>query len=287
MLPASLILVSGVVASGCSALVAEPPSVEVASYVTATPSSEPGGATLRPGRSTSDRHTATGAAAVGPTTGPTAATTTTGTTATSTTATTSTTMTSSTTTSTTVPAPAPCHIAYLADSVGVDLLQNGLAKALGGVGCTIEWSRAVRGSRLAEGVQALRAATAGATGTDTVLVLQGYSKATVNRGQFPSSLELLMEAAGGRTVVWPMYGPTIGCSAAYTETLAEANRLLQEATRRWPNLRLADYPALLGAHPEFSVHDCPHLRASGSAAVATWLAGEVRRLVELPPLPVG
>ncbi len=186
-----------------------------------------------------------------------------------------------------MPAPAPCHIAYLADSVGVDLMLNGLAKALAGVGCTIEWSRAARGSRLVEGVQALRVATAAATGTDTVLVLQGYSKAKVNRGQFPSSLELLMEAAGGRTVVWSMYGPTIGCSAAYTETLAEANRLLQEATRRWPNLRLADYPALLAAHPEFSVHDCPHLRPSGSAAVATWLAGEVRRLVELPPLPVG
>ena len=186
-----------------------------------------------------------------------------------------------------MPAPAPCHIAYLADSVGVDLLRNGLAKALGGVGCSIEWSRAMRGSRLVEGVQALRAATAEVTGTDTVLVLQGYSKAKVNRGQFPSSLERLMEAAGGRTVVWSMYGPTIGCSFAYTETLAEANRLLQEATRRWPNLRLADYPALLAAHPEFSVHDCPHLRDSGSAAVATWLAGEVRRLVELPPLPVG
>ena len=165
-----------------------------------------------------------------------------------------TTMTTTTTTSTTmvpttVPAPAPCHIAYLADSVGVDLLRNGLAKALGGVGCTIEWSRAMRGSRLVEGVQALRAATADVTGTDTVLVLQGYSKAKVNRGQFPSSLELLMEAAGGRTVVWSMYGPTIGCSYAYTETLAEANRLLQEATRRWPNLRLADYPALLGGPP--------------------------------------
>jgi hypothetical protein len=169
----------------------------------------------------------------------------------------------------------------------VDLMLNGLAKALADVGCTIDWSRAVRGSRLVEGVQALRVATPTATGTDTVLVLQGYSKAKVNRGLFPSSLELMMEAAAGRTVVWPMYGPTIGCSAAYTETLGEANRLLQEATRRWPNLRLADYPALLAAHPEFSVHDCPHLRPSGSAAVATWLAGEVRRLVELRPVPVG
>jgi hypothetical protein len=286
VLPAVLLLVSGVVASGCSALVAESPSVEVASNVTAARSVESGVVTPRPGRSTSDRHTAAGEGAVGPAT---RVTTTTSATATSTTVAprTTTTMPPTTVAPTTVPAPAPCHIAYLADSVGVDLLRNGLGKTLGGVGCTIEWSRAARGSRLVEGVQALRVATAEATGTDTVLVLQGYSKATANRAQFPSSLELLMEAAGGRAVVWSMYGPTIGCSSAYTETLTEANRLLQEATQRWPNLRLADYPALLAAHPEFSVHDCPHLRDSGSAAVAAWLAGEVRRLVELPPRPVG
>jgi hypothetical protein len=181
---------------------------------------------------------------------------------------------------TTLPPPAPCHIAYLADSVGTDLLLNGLAEALGGVGCTIAWSRARRGSPLFEGVQALTAATAETTATDTVLVLQGYSKARANRARFPAMLEGIMQAAGARTVVWPLYGPTSDCSAGYTETLAEANRLLVEAATRWPNLRLADYPAVIGAHPEYSQDRCPHLRGSGSTAVSQWLAAQVRLLVD-------
>ena len=59
-----------------------------------------------------------------------------------------------------------------------------------------------------------------------------------------------------------------------------ANGLLQQAQARWPNLVLADFAALLAAHPEYSEQRCPHLLPAGYHARAVWLAGEVRRLVD-------
>ena len=74
-----------------------------------------------------------------------------------------------------------------------------------------------------------------------------------------------------------MLASTADCSNGYKDALVRANQELQAATLRWPNLVLADYPALLAVHPEY----LPHLVPPGYGAAAAWLAGEVRRLLEL------
>jgi hypothetical protein len=172
---------------------------------------------------------------------------------------------------------APCQLALLADSVGHDLLLNGLASQLAGVGCPIAWSRVQRGSPLGDGVRALTAVNG--SGADAIFVLQGYSKASSHRGEFPGLVDQVMRMANGRPVVWTLYGRTSDCSAGYTRTLDGFNMKLLATAQQAANLRLIDYPAVIRAHPEYSQHRCPHLLAGGSRAVSAFMAGEVRRLV--------
>ena len=100
-------------------------------------------------------------------------------------------------------------------------------------------------------------------------------------GRFPRRIDAVVQAAGPRLVVWPMLASTADCSNGYKDALVRANQELQAATLRWPNLVLADYPAFLAGHPEYSENRCPHLVPPGYGAAAAWLAGEVRRLLEL------
>ena len=93
-------------------------------------------------------------------------------------------------------------------------------------------------------------------------------------------IDEVVAAAGDRTVVWPMVGRTPDCGTSYSNAAVVASQQLQEATTRWPNLVVLDYPSVINAHPEYSQNRCPHLLNSGSQAVGMWLAGEVRRIVD-------
>lgn len=181
------------------------------------------------------------------------------------------------TTTTTIPA--PCKVMFVSDSVGIDLIDNGLRDRLAFAGCTLKWTGGQRGIALVDGAQLL--ANASDVEADAVVVMLGYHDANSNgrAGRYPGFIDTVMQAAGQRLVVWPMYGAPDDCSANYKAGIGMANQSLQDATARWPNLRLVDYPSLLAAHPEYSQKRCPHLLASGSKEVAGWLAGQIRETV--------
>lgn len=182
--------------------------------------------------------------------------------------------TSAPTTTTTIPA--PCNVMFASDSVGIDLLNNGLKDTLAFVGCTLKWTGGNRGIEIEDGAAEL--ARANAVDADVVVMMLGYHDANSNGrgGRYPALIDMVMQAAGPRLVVWPMYGATDDCSSNYKTGVGMANQSLRDATARWPNLRLVDYPSLLAANPQYSQERCPHLLASGSREVAGWLAGQVR-----------
>lgn len=224
-----------------------------------------------------------GAAAAGTTIPATTAATTTSTPATTTTAavTTAPTTTAPTTTVAPTPAPpAPCAVSYVGDSLGMGTLRNGLPQALAGVGCPLVWYGGYGGMETSAGARLL--AQNQAKPTNVALVMLGYhnARSEVSRGMFPGLIDQVMKGAGDRLVVWPLLGSTSDCSAGYKVALVRANKELQEATARWPNLVLADYPSFTAPHPEYSENRCPHLLPPGYRAAASWLAGEVRRLVD-------
>jgi len=177
---------------------------------------------------------------------------------------------------TTTTIPAPCNVIAVSDSVGIDLINNGLKDRLAFAGCDLKWTGGARGIEVEAGAGVL--AGAADIDADIVLVMLGYHNANSNarRGRFPALIDMVVEAAGPRLVVWPMYGATDDCSANYKSGIAVANQSLQDATARWPNLRPVDYTSLLAAHPEYSQQRCPHLLANGSKEVAGWLAGQIR-----------
>jgi hypothetical protein len=184
---------------------------------------------------------------------------------------------------TTPPPPAPCAVSFVADSVGTGVLRNGLADELGAVICPMVWHAAYGGLPIDVGAKML--ARAGDQPTNVALVMLGFhnARSEVGQGRFPGWIDAVVGAAGGRIVVWPMLASTNDCSTGYKQALVRADAELVEAQQRWPNLVLADYPSFLAAHPDYAVGDCPHLTAPGYRAVAAWLAGEVRRLVEQHP----
>jgi len=182
------------------------------------------------------------------------------------------------TTTTTIPA--PCTVIAVADSVGIDLFNNGLKDQMASFGCTLKWTGGQRGMEFSAGADVL--AGAGDIDADIVVVMVGYhnAKSNTQAGRFPSLIDKVMEAAGPRLVIWPTMAATDDCSANYKTAVGVANGNLDDALARWPNLRLVDYNSLLAAHPEYSVQRCPHLLASGSKAVAGWLAGQVREAAD-------
>lgn len=213
------------------------------------------------------------AAPIGTAATPAVATTTVATLAAPTTVATTSTTTAPTTTTT---IPAPCNVIFVSDSVGIDLLNNGLKDTLAFAGCNLKWTGGNRGIEVEAGADVL--AGASDIEADVVLVMLGYHDANSNGrgGRYPALLDMVMQAAGPRLVVWPMYGATDDCSANYKAGIGMANQSLQDATARWTNLRLVDYTSLLAANPQYSQERCPHLLASGAREVAGWLAGQVR-----------
>jgi hypothetical protein len=142
------------------------------------------------------------------------------------------------------------------------------------------WNAAYGGMPLGDGATLL--AGGGEAPSNVALVVIGYhnTRSEVAAGRFPARIDAIVGAAGGRLVVWPMLGSTPECSASYKRAVVRANEELQAALQRWSNLALVDYPTFLAGHDEYAVNDCPHLRAAGYRATATWLAGEVRGVVE-------
>ena len=178
------------------------------------------------------------------------------------------------TTTTTIPA--PCNVMFVSDSVGIDLVSNGLKDALAFGGCTLKWTGGNRGIEVVDGADVLAAASG--VEADVVVVMLGYHNANSNgrAGRYPGFIDTVMQAAGQRLVIWPLYAATDDCSSNYKQGISQANQSLRDATARWPNLRLVDYPSVLAAHPEYSQQRCPHLLSSGSKEVAGWLAGQIR-----------
>jgi len=177
-------------------------------------------------------------------------------------------------------APAPCRAIAVGDSIGTGVIKNGFGPSLAGVGCELLWSGGYPGITIADGATAL--ASAEGQPADVAVVVLGYhnTRSETRSGRFPRLIDTVMKAAGERIVVWPLLGRTPDCSATYSNAVAAADQLLRAATARWPNLVLVDYPSVIGAHPEYSEHRCPHLVASGYRATAQWLAGEVRRVID-------
>ena len=184
-------------------------------------------------------------------------------------------------TTTTAPPHVRCRAAYVGDSVGWGTLRNGLAAALAAVGCPLVWSSARPGMETAEGAAVVR--RAGTAGSTVLIASLGYVRTTahVQQGEFVKLIDQLMAAAGKRVVIWPMLGRTPECSAGYSQAIIVANKQLKAATERYPNLVLADYTTFITSHPEYTQHRCPHLSDPGYHQRALWLAGEVRRLVDL------
>ena len=175
----------------------------------------------------------------------------------------------------------PCAVSFVGDSLGLGTLRNGLPEALGGVGCLLVWQEAYGGMPIGVGADLL--AGAGGAPSNVALVMLGFhnARSEVGKGRFPGRIDAVVQAAGPRLVVWPMLASTADCSNGYKQALVRANEELQAATLRWPNLVLVDYPAFLAVHPEYSENRCPHLVPPGYGAAAAWLAGEVRRLLEV------
>lgn len=182
---------------------------------------------------------------------------------------------------TTAPPHVRCRAAYIGDSIGWGTLRNGLAAALAKVGCPLVWSSARPGMETAEGAAIIR--KAGPAGSNVLIASLGYvrTKAHVQKGEFAKLIDLVMAAAGKRVVVWPLLGRTPECSAGYSQAIIVANRQLEAAKERYPNLVLADYKTFITSHPEYTQNRCPHLTNAGYQQRALWLAGEVRRLVDL------
>jgi hypothetical protein len=177
-------------------------------------------------------------------------------------------------------ASALCTASYVGDSVGTGTLENGLGDALAAVGCPLVWDAAYRGMPIGDGAALL--AKAASAESNVALIVVGFhnTRSEVAAGRFAARIDAVVQAAGSRLVVWALLASTPECSAGYKQALATANDELRAAQQRWPNLELVDYPSFLGGHPEFSAHDCPHLTAAGYHAVADWLAGELRRVVD-------
>ncbi len=166
------------------------------------------------------------------------------------------------------------------DSVGQDVFSNGFGASLANVGCHLAAATGARGITMPEGAAYL--ARARDVPANLVVVVLGYHNAVsqTRSGQFPALIDAVMEAAGDRTVVWSLPAPTPDCGPSFTNAVAVQTRLVYEAMGRWPTLVPVDYPSVIGAHPEYSQHRCPHLVGSGSRAVGVWLAGEVRRVAD-------
>ena len=143
------------------------------------------------------------------------------------------------------------------------------------------WSSARPGMETAEGAAIVR--KAGTAGSNVLIASLGYVRTTahVQKGEFVKLIDQVMAAAGKRVVVWPLLGRTPECSAGYSQAIIVANKQLRAARDRHPNLVLADYSTFITEHPEYTQHRCPHLTDAGYHQRAVWLAGEVRRLVDL------
>jgi hypothetical protein len=185
------------------------------------------------------------------------------------------------------PSPAPaataagdCSVVAVGDSVGQDVFNNGFGASLANVGCRLVNTTGARGITMEEGAAYLRQAR-GVSAAVAVVILGYHNSVSQTRdGGFAGRVDAVMQAAGDRLVVWSLPAKTPDCGAAFTQAMVVQRRVLEDATGKWPNLALVDYPSVIDAHPEYSQNRCPHLLDQGSRAVGSWLAGQIRQIAD-------
>jgi hypothetical protein len=111
-----------------------------------------------------------------------------------------------------------------------------------------------------------------------VVISDGYNDLPAN---FADDLELTLDTLrndGVQHVLW------VGLHEVTPEYAAK-NAVLADAAKRHPELRVLDWNAYAGGHPEWFQTDFIHLRPAGGIAIATWIHQAIADTLSPPPPP--
>ncbi len=98
----------------------------------------------------------------------------------------------------------------------------------------------------------------------SVAVIELGANDCCDGGSFGRVIDQVMQTLSGLHVIWltmPVWKPGV----------AAMNQALWAASRRWPSLTVADWAAVLAAHPGYEYPDQVHLKPEGSALLATFI----------------
>jgi len=98
----------------------------------------------------------------------------------------------------------------------------------------------------------------------SVAVIELGANDCCDGGSFGRVIDQVMQTLSGLHVIWltiPVFKPGV----------AAMNESLWAASRRWPNLTVADWAGALAAHPGYEYPDQVHLKPEGSALLATFI----------------
>ncbi|HUZ43497.1 MAG TPA: hypothetical protein VMU63_03775 [Acidimicrobiales bacterium] len=98
----------------------------------------------------------------------------------------------------------------------------------------------------------------------SVAVMELGANDCCDGGSFGRVIDQVMHTLGGLHVIWltmPVWKPGV----------TALNQALWAASRRWPNLSVADWAGVLAAHPGYEYPDQVHLRPEGSALLASFI----------------
>ena len=98
----------------------------------------------------------------------------------------------------------------------------------------------------------------------SVAVMELGANDCCDGASFGQVIDHVMQVLSGLHVIWltmPVWKPGV----------ANMNQALWAASRRWPNLTVADWAAALAADPGYQYPDQVHLRPEGSALLATFI----------------
>ena len=165
--------------------------------------------------------------------------------------------------------PAACRLRLVGDSLLVGM-HDALRPRLGA--CAVSGIDARIGRTIGQGVEALAAAPL--ADETALLVVLGANDlvAGATQAQLGDRVASLVEAAGGRPVVWQNVAPS------GTLDPAVLDGALAAARERFPNLVVADWAGHLAAQPDpgrYRAGDGVHYAPAGYDLMAGWLAQQV------------